>query len=312
MPRIEIAQCAGACYGVERALDMVRDAIQASVQPVSTLGPLIHNPQVVSELEQRGVSTVESVAEADKGTLVLRTHGVVPEIEHDARARGLNVLDATCPFVTKSHIAARKLADDGYQVLVVGEAGHPEVDATAAHAPGSRVVGSVEDLDHIQLEQRVGIVVQTTQTKSLLEAVVAHLVGQVEELHVANTICSATTERQQAAAALAQCADCMVVIGGKNSANTTRLAEICQSLCMRSYHIETVDELDVAWFEQAELIGVTAGASTPESHIKHVVHEIAQLTDTIDSTSTYCTHTRRTHTHGRKDHTGKEDVCHNQ
>ena len=277
MPTITIADHAGACYGVQRALDLVRKVAGEATGPVHTLGPLIHNPQVVSDLASRGVTVVEDVPQTPGSTLVLRTHGVVPEVERLARERGLAVVDATCPYVKRVHHAAERLQGRGYQVLVVGEAGHPEVEAILGHAPGARAVAGVEELEGIQLERRIGVVVQTTQAKATLDAVVSELTARADEVCVVNTICEATSERQQAARELAAASDVMVVIGGRNSANTTRLATICSTSCVRTHHIETCDELEGSWFDDAERIGVTAGASTPTAQIDELVAAIESL-----------------------------------
>lgn len=269
--RIEVAREAGACFGVERALKMALEAAGEATGPVHTLGPLIHNPVVVRELEAQGVSVVAREDEASPGsTLLLRTHGVTPEVERSAREAGARVIDATCPYVKKCHKAAERLAHEGYQVIIVGEHGHPEVEGTHGHAPEALVVESPEELEGVDLGRRVGLVVQTTQTEALLREVVAALVGRIEELRLIDTICAATSERQAAARELAGRADVMVVIGGRNSANTAHLADICRERCPKTHHVETVDELEAAWFAGAELVGVTAGASTPQAHIDEV------------------------------------------
>lgn len=277
MPKILVADEAGACYGVNRALQMVRDATRDARGPIHTLGPLIHNPSVVGELESRGVGVVASAADAPGGTLVLRTHGVTPEEEEAARASHDEVLDATCPFVIRSHNAAERLAREGYQVLILGEEGHPEVEGTLGHAPQALIVGGPEDLEGVRLARRVGLVVQTTQSRSRLRALVGALIGRVDELRVVDTICEATTLRQASAAKLAAQADAMVVVGGRMSANTRRLAQICEASCPRTHHIEDASELEAPWFDGAELIGVTAGASTPQSQIDEVVERIGEL-----------------------------------
>lgn len=283
MPQIEIAEQAGACYGVERALKMVREAVaQAQGEgkakaEVHTLGPLIHNPQVVAELEAQGVTVVDSPAQKPGSTLVMRTHGVTPQVEQAARDAGVQILDATCPYVKKAHVAAERLAREGYQVIIVGEKGHPEVEGTLGHAPEALVINDAAELDGLEVARRVGVVVQTTQTRACLEAVVARLLGMAEETRVINTICDATTERQNAAAELAARASVMVVIGGRNSANTTHLAEICAAHCPQTHHIETADELDASWFAGAELVGITAGASTPGEQIESVRARIQEL-----------------------------------
>ena len=218
MARIVIASEAGACYGVERALQMVERAADEAAGPVHTLGPLIHNPRVVDGLAARGVTVVESPEEAAGGTLLLRTHGVTPDEEARARKLCSEVLDATCPFVKKVHLAARRLADEGYQVVVVGEKGHPEVEATLPHAPGAIVVGTAEEAKALPGCKKLGVVVQTTQSRVRLSEVVGVLLSKAEEVRVMNTICEATSGHQGACAALAAKADVMVVIGGRISA----------------------------------------------------------------------------------------------
>lgn len=277
MAQIRVADEAGACYGVERALELVKQAAEGATVPVHTLGPLIHNPAVVSELEAHGVTVVDDVNQSAGSILVIRSHGVVPGVIVDAKARGLNVIDATCPYVKKVHASAARLLRDGYQVIVVGEAGHPEVEGILGNAPGATVIGGASDLDGIELGPRVGVVVQTTQSQAHLREVVDELLGRVGEVCVVNTICEATSQRQHAAADLSREADVMIVIGGRNSANTTRLAEICAESCSKTHHIEKPEELEESWFEGASLVGVTAGASTPASQIDAVVARIRSL-----------------------------------
>lgn len=278
MASIEIARQAGACYGVERALKMALRASTSEQQPVHTLGPLIHNPIVVSDLESRGVSTAATPAEAREGTLLIRAHGVTPEVVDEARAMGLNVVDATCPYVKRVHLAAERLVKEGYQVLVVGESGHPEVVGILGHAGADAAVVSVPaDLERVPLSSKVGVVVQTTQTVDALSRVVAALVPRVTELKVVNTICEATSERQSAASELASRADAMVVIGGRSSGNTRRLAMLCEERCPRTHHVESADEIEPSWFDGCDLIGVTAGASTPSGQIDLTVARIREL-----------------------------------
>lgn len=273
---IQVAACAGACYGVERALKLVRDAATTDSQ-VQTLGPLIHNPQVVAELEEAGVGVAASVEAATAKTVVIRSHGVVPEVEEQARSAGHAILDATCPYVKRVHHAAELLEREGYQVLVVGEAGHPEVEGILGHATSAIAVSSAEALADIKLSKRVGVVSQTTQSIATLRRVVDALIDQVEDVRVIHTICKATSDRQAAAADLAQKVDVMLVIGGKNSANTTRLAEICRTYCENTHHIERDDELETAWFDGAQTVGITAGASTPQAHIDQIYNRISNL-----------------------------------
>lgn len=267
------AAYAGACYGVQRALDLALKAVEDG-GCAYTLGPLIHNPQVVAQLAECGVRAVDSVEDvAGAGTVVIRSHGVTPEVKRSVAACGLPLVDATCPHVARAQRAAADLAEQGRHVVVVGEAGHPEVEglvacAREAGAPVSVVAGP-DDLPET-LEGPVGVVVQTTQTREALDAVVAALEERGVQLLVKNTICFATRQRQEAAAALAGEVDAMVVIGGRNSSNTTRLADICAAACSRTHHIESPDEIDPAWLAGCGAVGVTAGASTPEEQIEAV------------------------------------------
>lgn len=266
--RIEVASHAGVCYGVERALKLAAHAAESARGSVTTLGPLIHNPIVVRDLESAGVKGAQTVDEVESGTLIIRAHGVVPQVIDQARAKGLEVLDATCPYVKKVHMAAEKLVREGYQLIVVGESGHPEVEGILGHAgDAAHVVSTPRDLDGVDLARKVGVVVQTTQTPAKLAAIVSALALRTMDLRVVNTICSATQERQDSAAELASRADVMIIIGGKNSGNTRRLAEICMDRCPRTHHIEDSSEIQRAWFEGSTLVGVTAGASTPAAHI---------------------------------------------
>ncbi|WP_066832071.1 4-hydroxy-3-methylbut-2-enyl diphosphate reductase [Collinsella ihumii] len=284
MARIEIAAHAGVCYGVERALSMAADAATSAPAPVHTLGPLIHNPLVVKELEAQGVGLAETLDDAASGSIIIRAHGVVPAVIEQARARDLTVLDATCPYVKRVHAAAEKLVREGYQLIVVGESGHPEVEGIMGHADGAaRVVSCADDLAGLEISQRVGVVVQTTQTQATLAGVVSALLTRASEVRVINTICSATQERQQAASELASRADVMIVVGGKNSGNTRRLSQICAERCERTHHVEDACEIDPAWFKDTGLIGITAGASTPSSHIERAVKAIMETTGAVDA-----------------------------
>lgn len=277
-PVIEIAEKAGVCFGVQRALDLAIAAGSSPNQPVHTLGELIHNPIVVQDLEDHGVRLADTVDEAATGTLVIRAHGVAPHVTEEAQEAGLTIVDATCPFVKRVHDAVDELVADGYQVLILGEPGHPEVEGIKGHAaPDAFVIADSDELASIHLRPRVGLVVQTTQTEAKLQSVVDMLLPRVKELRVYNTICAATRERQEAAAGLATDCDVMVVIGGKNSGNTRRLAEICGSLCPGTHHVQSEEELEPMWFEGAHHIGITAGASTPQDHIQRVFQAIEKL-----------------------------------
>ena len=277
--KVTRAKCAGACYGVQRALNMALDTVSEGSRAV-TLGPLIHNPQVVAQLAERGIRAVESPEQAVEGSVIIRSHGVTPQVRREIEARGLPVVDATCPHVASAQKAAAKLARECGRVVVVGEAGHPEVEGLVAYAREAGgdvlVAGRAADVP-ASLLGKVGVVVQTTQTREAFEEVLAALHDRGVECVVKDTVCLATRERQESAAALAREVDAMIVIGGRNSSNTTRLAEICSSVCGNTHHIERASELDLAWFDQCAEVGITAGASTPEDQIAAVEARIASL-----------------------------------
>jgi 4-hydroxy-3-methylbut-2-enyl diphosphate reductase len=275
--RVEVARHAGVCYGVERALKMVAEAATAGT-PVRTLGPLIHNPQAVESLRARGIEVAACLDEIEGGTVVIRTHGVDPAIIAEAHEKGLDVVDATCPFVSTAHQVAEQLSADGYSVVIVGEADHPEVEGILAHAGGDAiVVEEVEDLPAKLPSRRVGVVVQTTQSLSRLTAVVDALLPRVSEIKVHNTICSATGQRQHSAEVLARKVDVMMVVGGHNSGNTNRLAEICRAVNPHTHHVETAAELEREWFDGVDSVGVTAGASTPHEQMQGVIAAVEAL-----------------------------------
>jgi 4-hydroxy-3-methylbut-2-enyl diphosphate reductase len=280
-PAIVVARYAGYCYGVERALRLTGEAIAAAQGPVATLGPIIHNPGVVSSLEERGAGVVEAVDDVDQGTLIVRTHGVAPDVMARARGRDLHLVDATCPFVAVAQRKAAELRAAGYMVVILGERDHPEVVGLQGFAGREAVV--VEDARGLPAAalrgRRVGVVVQTTQSRQNLADLVAALAPVARETLVFNTICDATEKRQTAACELAAQVDVVVVVGGRNSANTARLAQLCHAIEPRTYHIESAAELDPEWVADARRVGVTAGASTPDEEIAATVRRLEELCD---------------------------------
>ncbi len=274
---IQIAENAGACYGVKRALKIAREA--SSVPgPAHTLGPLIHNPRVVASLAEQGVGVAHTLDEAQSGTLVLRSHGTAPAVKAEAIARGFEVIDATCPYVSKVQEHAYELGKQGYSVVIIGEPGHAEVESIRAWG-GDAVVAVADTPDKLPatLPDKVGVVIQTTQSQDHVDAVLGAVRKLAREVLVKETVCFATQERQKAAADLAGKVELMIVIGGHNSGNTTRLYEICKPLCEATYHIEDVDEIDPAWLAGVEHVGITAGASTPQEQIDAVCSYLKKL-----------------------------------
>lgn len=274
-----LAEHAGACYGVQRALKIAYDAIDSGKQ-VSTLGSLIHNPQVVADLEARGVQAVAGADDVESEAVIIRSHGITPSERAKLEDGCACVIDATCPHVARAQKGAAELAEAGCRVLVVGEKGHPEVESLVAYAGqgGAKVdvVLSPEEIPE-DLYAPIGVVVQTTQTRANLQSVLDALAAKNIDPIVKDTICSATQHRQKAAAELARRVDAMVVIGGRNSSNTTRLAEICADACPRTYHIESASELEEIDFNGVDVVGVTAGASTPADQITKVIEYLERI-----------------------------------
>ena len=276
---ILIARYAGYCYGVERALQIAEDAAEGVDAPICSLGPIIHNPAVVRSLAARGVSAIDALDEARSGTVIVRTHGVPPTVIAAARERGLDVVDATCPFVTIAQRKASALREQHYVVLILGERDHPEVAGLKACAGEQALVleDSSELDDEAIVNQRVGVVVQTTQTRENLARLVTRVAPLARELLVYNTICDATEKRQSAAREVAAQVEVVVVIGGRNSANTSRLVALCREIQPHTYHVEHAGEIEPSWFAGRTRIGVTAGASTPDEEIDATVQAIQDL-----------------------------------
>lgn len=275
---IQISDSAGFCWGVERALEVARQAAEEADGPIYTLGPLIHNPGVIAELEDQGIGVLHDPSEANAGTVILRSHGVPREAREELERRSVTVLDATCRFVKSAQEKAAGLRTMGYLVVILGEREHPEVLALRSYAGAdSLVVEKPGDLPPQLPNPRVGVVVQTTQSQERLADLAAHLAPRTKELLIYNTICSATEQRQQAAIAMAQQVDVVIVVGGRNSGNTRRLAELCSEAQGRTYHVESAAEIDPRWFGGAKVVGITAGASTPPDQIEAVVSRLKEI-----------------------------------
>lgn len=273
------AENAGFCFGVKRAINLAFEAAAKSKKNVYSLGPLIHNPQTVDLLTRKGVYVVTDLEIPRPGdTLIIRSHGTTPEILDEAKKRDLNIVDATCPFVIKAQKVAQQLSLEGYQVVIVGEGDHPEVIGLKGFAgKDSWVLENAEDAKLLPNKPRIGIIAQTTQSFENYRGVISLLLEKSYELKAFNTICNATNERQEAAINLAKRANIMIVIGGHNSANTNRLAFLCSQSGVPTHHIETIVELSPSWFDGMEVVGITAGASTPDWVIEEVISRLSSL-----------------------------------
>jgi small subunit ribosomal protein S1 len=271
---IFLADKAGFCFGVKRAINTA--FANAGKGNVYCLGPLIHNPQEVDRLLAAGVRTVEDFSSLIPGDyLIIRSHGVPPLVLAQARERGLKIIDLTCPFVSKAQRDAELLQKEGYQVVVIGEKQHPEVQSILGHAGDDAVVvETADDVEGMTFHHRLGVVAQTTQSYSNFSEIVLKLLSLSKELKVFNTICHSTKERQNAARVLAGQVDVMLVVGGRNSANTTRLVSVCRQEGKPTYHIEVADEIRPEWLKGASKVGVTAGASTPDWVVEGVMNKL--------------------------------------
>ncbi|MCA1634572.1 MAG: 4-hydroxy-3-methylbut-2-enyl diphosphate reductase [Acidobacteria bacterium] len=277
--QVLLAEEYGFCFGVERAVEMVEEAL-AGGATVRTLGPLIHNTQETERLEAEGVRTIATPGEVERDvTAVIRAHGVTPQVQRDLEARASKVVDATCPFVTKVQKLAERAAEQGRDVVVVGNPDHPEMIGVVGYAPAnSYVVRDASEVAALPWLHAPLVVSQTTlKLNTFLEAAEAVRARSDAEPQIVNTICSATRDRQDAARALAGHVEVFYIIGGKHSSNSIKLLAVCREQCERSYLIETPEEINPEDIGGAARVGVTAGASTPDWLIKQVVARLREI-----------------------------------
>ncbi|MCS7173865.1 MAG: 4-hydroxy-3-methylbut-2-enyl diphosphate reductase [Armatimonadetes bacterium] len=275
--RIIVARHMGFCGGVRRAVEIALRTAEKH-HATYTWGPLIHNPQEVARLEEAGVRVARRVEELDGEAFVVSAYGVEEAVLEEARRRGMEIVDATCPVVTRAHRIAEQLAEEGYFVVAVGDHGHPEM-VTLKEKLGDRVavVHTPEEAARLPLRGRVAVVSQTTQSMENFRRIVGDVVLRVRETKVINTLCPAITIRQEEAERLVREVDVLLVLGGHHSANTTRLAEIGRRHGRPTYHIETAEELDPAWFWSGCTVGVMSGASTPDWIIQRVLGRLEEI-----------------------------------
>jgi 4-hydroxy-3-methylbut-2-enyl diphosphate reductase len=276
--KIIAAKKAGFCFGVKRAVDISVDTAKKNENGVYTFGPLIHNPQVIEKLKNKGIFPVDMDRLNDKDikVMIIRTHGIPSRQYDNIRKKGFKIIDATCPFVKKAQHYAKILKETGYQVVILGDINHPEVRGIKSFA-GKDVIVVNKHTPLPKLKPKVGVVVQTTQPLEALKKVLSDIIEHAKEVKVYNTICSSTALRLKETEDISREVDVMIVVGGKNSANTTQLANLCRSLTERVYHIETASEIEDKWFDNLEIVGITAGASTPDWIIKEVKKKILDM-----------------------------------
>ncbi len=276
MEKIRVAKTAGFCFGVKRAVETVYEQVKKDGGPVYTYGPIIHNEEVVADLEARGVHVLHGRRDLEalaEGTVVIRSHGVPEEIYRLIEERGLTCVDATCPFVRKIHRIVEKYSREGWQIVITGDASHPEVEGIRGWCQGpSTVISTPEEAENLEFPEdtKVCIVSQTTFNYNKFKDLVEILEKKRYDRIVLNTICNATEERQAEARQIACEADTMIVIGGRHSSNTQKLYEICRRECENTYYIQTLVDLDTGPFQCIGCVGITAGASTPNNIIEEV------------------------------------------
>lgn len=274
---VNVAKSAGFCFGVKRAVDSVYAEIDDNKKPIYTYGPIIHNEQVVKDLENKGVkviNTEKELEELSKGTIIIRSHGVSKKVYDIIEKQNLRMVDATCPFVKKIHNIVREESENGKKIIIIGNVNHPEVEGIKGWVLGDAIViNCEEDIKKLELlnNPSLCIVSQTTFNYNKFKYLVEIIYKKGYDINVVNTICNATHVRQVEAKEIASSVDAMIVIGGKSSSNTQKLYDICKSECNNTYYIQTVKDLDLCNVESLKSIGITAGASTPKNIIEEVV-----------------------------------------
>ena len=283
--KVLVAEKHGFCQGVRNAIKLAEQTL-AERQDVYSLGPIIHNEQVVDKLAGAGLKIVEDVDQIPSGTVLIRSHGVTKAQLEKIQKRGLNIVDATCVLVKRLQKIARELHEQGYKVVIIGDQNHPEVQAVVGSAPGVLVVAGPSDLPKLSRHKRLGIVCQTTQSPEHFACIVGLMIQQdFVELKIINTLCKEATKRQDSAVELCKKVDIMFVLGGLNSANTRKLAELCKRHNPRTLHLQNWRELDKKVLYGRNIAGVTAGASTPDWVISEFVQNLKAL-DTSAPTKT--------------------------
>ena len=272
-----LAKSAGFCFGVKRAVDKVYEEAEKNQVPVYTYGPIIHNEEVVNDLEKRGVHAILDTSELkdlQKGIVVIRSHGVEKGVYDTIKSEGFTVVDATCPFVLKIHRIVEEYSKKDYHIIIIGNDSHPEVEGIKGWSDPAKttVLQTREEAEKLnfQIGEKVCIVSQTTFNYNKFQELVEIIQKKGYDIVVLNTICNATEERQMEAAEIASEVDTMIVIGGRHSSNTQKLFEICKKECENTYYIQTLDDLDMSVFQSIDNVGITAGASTPNKIIEEV------------------------------------------
>ena len=264
----------GFCFGVNRAVSRVLKEAEARKEKIYTLGPLLHNPQMVEMLREKGIEPIDDVSRLERGVVAFRSHGIMKEEEEYIRTKGLEAIDTTCPFVKRVRMAALYLRKNGYKVVIAGDERHPEVKSVLSYLGND---GIVLHNSFSIAAKKIGVVSQTTLDRETFWEVVGSLMDRTKELRIYNTICESTTVRRDEATELARQVGAMLIVGGRNSSNTTKLYALVKRIQPRTYHIEAEDEIRPEWFIDAQRVGIAGGASTPEVIIDRVERRVKNL-----------------------------------
>ncbi len=275
--KIEVAEFAGFCFGVKRAMDMAWNELENAKGDIYSLGQLIHNTQAVGKYKEKGLKVIDSVEGELSGSVIIRSHGVSLGVYNKLKEKEVNIVDATCPFVKKIQDIVYKSFSEGKEIVIVGNPKHPEVIGINGWCENSaKIVKTTEDIERYSWNKsRYCVVAQTTMNIDQYESIKKMLTDKVEDIEFYNTICLATKERQDASKLLSKKAQAMIVIGGYHSSNTQKLTEICSGNCP-TFHVETKEELDINLISKYSVLGITAGASTPDWIIKEVIEYIQE------------------------------------
>lgn len=275
--KVILAKNSGFCFGVERAMDSTLEAINIK-KNVNSLGPLIHNKQVTDNLKKKGLNTISNIDTINNGTIIIRSHGISKDIHEKLNSRNIEILDLTCPFVRKIQKKVQKFYNKGYNIIIIGDPNHPEVIGINGWCENSAdIFNSKDDIDNSKKYDKICIVAQTTMNYEKFKLLSDIVSKNAKDVLIYNTICNATKLRQTSCREVASDVDAMIVIGGYHSSNTQKLVEISKEICKDTYHIETVDDLNLDQFKKYNVVGITAGASTPDWIIKEVVNRVSNI-----------------------------------
>lgn len=281
MLEVIMSPITGFCFGVKRAMSLIEEGLGGGGKTLYSIGDVIHNPQAVEDLRSKGVIPVFSMDELSGGdTLIIRAHGVMPDLIEEARRRGINLIDTTCPFVQKSQEYVRQMSDEGRKVIIIGDSSHPEVRAISGQAgPDPIIISTLLEAESVGVIDRAGVVIQTTFSREKAMKIIGELEKCIRDLGVHDTICQATVLRREATLELASNVDIVLVVGGKGSSNTMRLYQMCVDEEITARFIETAEDIDPSWFEEGDRIGLTTGTSTPDWVIEDVLARLRHISD---------------------------------